>query len=338
MCELMGMSFARVVRPSLTFRGFRHRSQSNPHGWGIALYPDGRAAQVLKEPVKGDASELSAFIQDYPRLASTLFISHVRYASAGRVCYRNTHPFSRECLGQDYVFAHNGTLQGYKNLERKTYQPLGETDSEHAFCHVLDWIRQRENREWGESAFLQLRDLLRQVNGLGKFNCLLADGKRLFCYADQDGDGGLHCTRREAPFSQVSLVDEDYIIDLGEEKDPQQSGYIIATRPLTTGEGWEPLAGGELIVFHEGQLEFRGKILGEQEREVLLCIRQAPQKIRLAEIALQTQLPPADVRSAIKGLVTRGYIRQDRRDSLDGEHEDAQYYTLRRRRAEIDRM
>jgi len=40
MCELLGMSFNLPVRPSISFRGFRHRGEENPDGWGIAFYPD----------------------------------------------------------------------------------------------------------------------------------------------------------------------------------------------------------------------------------------------------------------------------------------------------------
>jgi len=50
MCELLAMSFNLPVRPNISFRGFRHRGESNPHGWGIAFYPD-ESAQIIKEPI-----------------------------------------------------------------------------------------------------------------------------------------------------------------------------------------------------------------------------------------------------------------------------------------------
>jgi len=42
MCELLGLNFKLPVSPSFSFRGFRHRSEGNPHGWGIARY-EGKA-------------------------------------------------------------------------------------------------------------------------------------------------------------------------------------------------------------------------------------------------------------------------------------------------------
>jgi len=62
MCELLGMSFNLPVRPSISFRGFRHRGEENPDGWGIAFYPD-EAAQIIKEPIKAAKSHLSRFLQ-----------------------------------------------------------------------------------------------------------------------------------------------------------------------------------------------------------------------------------------------------------------------------------
>lgn len=40
-------------------------------------------------------------------------------------------------------------------------------------------------------------------------------------------------TKRTAPFDRVSLMDEDWEVDLAGEKRPDQRGVVIATRPLT---------------------------------------------------------------------------------------------------------
>jgi len=56
-------------------------------------------------------------------------------------------------------------------------------------------------------------------------------------------------------FSHRLLVDEDYEINLTEEKAPSQKGFIIATRPLTN-EQWEELEPGRLAVIDKGTLVF----------------------------------------------------------------------------------
>ena len=253
MCQLLGLSFNVSVRPEISFRGFMRRGRSNPHGWGLALYPDGKAAQVFKEPVEAGASPLAAFLRDYPRLESPIFIGHVRIASAGGHFYRNTHPFERALRGRDWIFAHNGTLKNFGREETGKSVPLGETDSEWAFCRILDWLDKTDVGQWNNKNYKALAELLAELNELGALNVLMSDGERLFCYHDRNGYNGLCYVRREFKHTRITLADEDWTVDLGRIKDPRQKGYVIATKPLTD-EDWVRFTGGQLIVFRKGEI------------------------------------------------------------------------------------
>lgn len=254
MCELFGMSFNQPVKPSLSFRGFRHRGDSNRDGWGLAFYPD-TSVQVIKEEITATESTLSNFLKDYSKLKSNIFIAHVRITSRGEVSHKNSHPFYRELGGEEYVFAHNGTLNGYRDLALENYHPVGNTDSEYAFCHILQCIKERGLSQWRLDDFDWLKEKLREINNYGNFNCIFSNGEYLFCYYDQNGYNGLCFVKREAPFSTVHLKDEDFEIDLADEKDPSQKGFIVATRRLTD-ERWESFNPGELIVFRDGNIIF----------------------------------------------------------------------------------
>jgi glutamine amidotransferase len=48
------------------------------------------------------------------------------------------------------------------------------------------------------------------------------------------------------------MKDEDFEINLAEEKKPSQAGYVVATTPLTS-ENWTEFRPGELIVFRGGK-------------------------------------------------------------------------------------
>ena len=260
MCELLGLSFNQKITPSLSLRGFRHRGDNNPHGWGLVWYPD-KSTSIIKEPLKAGTSKLSEFLQEYRVVSSSIFIAHVRWGNVGGTSNSNTHPFTRELFGYDYAFAHNGTLRGDYNtsLQFEFYQPIGDTDSEHAFCHLMGCFRIREIKKWSiegsTERFEWLHAKLTEVNAFGKFNCIFSDGQYLFCYHDHNGYNGLTYVRRESPFDSVRLIDEDFEINLIEEKDPAQRGYIIATSPLTN-EDWTPFAHGELKVFREGRMVY----------------------------------------------------------------------------------
>ena len=256
MCELLGMSFNLSVRPSISFRGFRYRGKNNPHGWGIAFYPD-ESAQVIKEPIKAKESLLSKFLRDYREIKAKIFIAHVRYTSIGTKSHKNTHPFCRELNGVEYVFAHNGTLEDYKSLMLGRFKPIGETDSEHAFCYLLKCIEEKEKTQkiaqWKKNDFDWLAEKLRKINEYGSFNCIFSDGKHLFCYHDKNGYNGLCFFQRKPPYSKIRLLDEDWEINLAEEKRSEQTGFIVATRKLTN-ESWENFKFGELIVFKDGKM------------------------------------------------------------------------------------
>lgn len=254
MCELFAMSFNKPVQPSLSFRGFRNRGNSNPDGWGFAFYPD-ESAQIIKEPQNAENSFLSDFIKDYPQIKSKIFIAHVRNASKGINAYRNTHPFQRELYGREYVFAHNGTLD-CSEIDIGRFRPVGETDSEHIFCHLLKSIYSKQISRWRPSVFPWLHEKLQEINNYGNFNCIFSDNEYLFCYRDNKIHyTGLCYVERKAPFEQVRLLDEDYEINLAEVKDLTQNGYIIATRPLTD-EQWKKFQPGELIVFKHGAIVY----------------------------------------------------------------------------------
>ncbi len=344
MCELLSMSFNLPVRPNVSFRGFRHRGKSNPHGWGIAFYPD-ESAQIIKEPIQAGKSPLSEFLQAYQEVKSKVFIAHVRYTSIGEKSHKNTHPFCRELNGKEYVFAHNGTLRNYKNLKLERFKPIGETDSEHAFCYLLGCIEERGITEWKNENFEWLAGKLKEINEYGSFNCIFSDGNLLFCYHDENGYNGLCFIHRKPPYGEICLVDEDWQVNLAEEKSLTQTGYIIATRRLTD-EPWEPFKCGELIVFKDGEMiysnrrnisEIRNPLM-IQEKEILKILRNSPHRLSLKEIAESVKSPIEEVKTVIYSLLCKGYLRQDGRDRVNWDHENATFYTEPSKRREIDRL
>ncbi|MCI0503481.1 class II glutamine amidotransferase [Candidatus Micrarchaeota archaeon] len=255
MCELLGLCFSKPIRPSISFIGFRQRGEVNRHGWGVAFYPD-NSAQVIKEPINAGASELSNFLKDYRHMYSKILLAHVRHATVGSHTRMNTHPFQRELCGRDYVFAHNGHLKDYrKALPLGVYRPVGETDSEHAFCHVMELIRKRGIVHWSHADYAWLEAQLRRINRFGVLNCLLSDGEHLFAYRGTDEKRTLFFLNRVPPYGRVRLLDGDFSIDLGQTKDSESFGFIVATRPLTD-EAWIPFPPGHLLVFKDGKTVF----------------------------------------------------------------------------------
>ncbi|HOJ70496.1 MAG TPA: class II glutamine amidotransferase [Syntrophorhabdaceae bacterium] len=248
MCELLGLNFNKPVRCSLSFRGFRHRGEHNPHGWGIARF-DGRACQVFKEPIKSSSSKLATFLRDYELFESKIFIGHVRYASRGKHTLQNTHPFIRVFRSREVALAHNGTLDPVMAESLLKFHPVGQTDSEYLLCALLTVL---SNEKITFTEFDKIEAVFQEFNKYGTMNILFSEGEHLYSYRDRDGYNGLCMTERTAPFSKVSLRDEDWEVDLAEEKRRDQRGFVIATRPLTD-EKWNNLTPGYMRVFKDGQ-------------------------------------------------------------------------------------
>jgi predicted glutamine amidotransferase len=176
----------------------------------------------------------------------------VRWASRGEVALKNTHPFTRTFRRRDVVLAHNGTVRDAVAVRPLRFQRVGTTDSELLFCSLLTrlWVDDIAFRD-----FARVEAVLHDFNQHGHMNLLFSDGEHLFAYRDGDGYTGLCMVRRAAPFDRVALRDEDWEVDLAEEKHPDQRGYVVATRPLTD-EPWTGIAPGALVVMREGELVY----------------------------------------------------------------------------------
>ena len=254
MCELMGMSFEGPVSADFSIREFAHRGEENADGWGLGWYPD-RSLAIVKEPVKWGESRYAGFLEEYPALRSRLYIAHVRHKTVGDAPTRSdTHPFAREHDGREYCFAHNGTLDGFEALPLGRFRPLGVTDSEHTFCHLLAEVAGRGGLLDGEDAWRWLHERLSALNRMGKLNCLISDGDRLFVYHDTGGWKGLSFRLVRLRGGQPRhLGDDELAVDL--DGSAVNRGIIVATRPLSPS-GWHPIRTGELIVLEGGSVRF----------------------------------------------------------------------------------
>jgi predicted glutamine amidotransferase len=168
--------------------------------------------------------------------------------------YADTHPFDRELAGRHYGFAHNGTIRDFFDLPLGRFQPLGDTDSEWMFCHLLSLIEDRGGELSGTSDWVWLHERLRQLNERGTLNCLLSDGRRLICYHDLTAWKGL--TLRQLRFADDDEREfKNTTLNVHVESDVYNSGYVIATVPLSHS-GWTSFVPGQMTVLEHGSLVY----------------------------------------------------------------------------------
>lgn len=234
-----------------SFTGFQARGGAtdvHSDGWGIAFF-EGKGTRLFLDPQPSCSSPVAKLVGSYP-IRSKNVIAHIRKATQGSVGLENTHPFIRELWGRYWIFAHNGNLINFAPDLDGSFLPVGLTDSERAFC----WLLQELRREFGPSVpdetrlFASLHRLTLAIAAYGEFNFLLSNGDSLFAHASTR----LSYIIRQAPFRQAHLKDQDVSVDFSEVTTPDDRVAVIATQPLTDNEQWESMAPGTLWQFTEG--------------------------------------------------------------------------------------
>jgi glutamine amidotransferase len=194
-------------------------------------------------------SPIAELVRRYP-IKSKHVIAHIRKATRGKVALQNCHPFQRELWGRYWVFAHNGTLANYTAPAGEVYRAVGETDTEAAFCWMLDGLRHRypAGKPPLDELYQALTAATEELRRHGPFNYLLSDGEHFFAHCST----ALHYIVRRAPFAAAHLIDRDVTVDFSEVTTPHDRVAVIATTPLTDNERWTPIAADRLVVFQDG--------------------------------------------------------------------------------------
>ncbi len=243
MCELLAMSANRPTEVGSYLAELMPRGgKTGPHsdGWGVAYY-EGRAARIFKDPAPAAESRFLAMLAEHPFRSSTV-VAHIRRANPatfGRAT-ANTHPFEREWNGRSWVFAHNGKLPGLhadRVCHDSRFQPLGDTDSELAFCCILDAIARGIGRDRHFSPTMLVETIQPVVDELamsGEFNFILSDGESLYVHAHTN----LHHLQRSVPAEHGI-----------------HKMTLLATAPLTL-EPWRRLAPGSIHIYRHGEEVF----------------------------------------------------------------------------------
>lgn len=255
MCELFALNSHLPAAATFSLKGFAARggrTADHVDGWGVAFH-DGERCDVVVEDSPAAHSELARHYGQHA-IAARNILAHVRKATQGVRAVQNCHPFRREWAGRSWVFAHNGDLKDFHPTLQGSFAPAGQTDSERAFCWLLQRLQQRfgdQLPDWDELA-TTLTPWLHEIAEHGRFNVLLTDGRALLAHASTR----LHWLQRRPPFGHVSLRDGDLSLDLDTLNGPDDRMVLVATEPLTHAEPWQAFEAGEVRVFEAGDCRF----------------------------------------------------------------------------------
>ncbi len=262
MCELLAISARLPTTVELSLDELaRHGGATGPHrdGWGVGFIQQGDAL-VLREPEAASESHLLACAKHHA-LRSSIVLAHIRRATQGPRLLRNTQPFARELGGRVHLFAHNGMVPGVEADARfpvHRFQRIGDTDSEHAFCALLE--RLAALWETGvpslDARLAAVIAFAAELRSLGPANFLYTDGEVVFAHGHRrmhdSGEirpPGLHVLCRTC----TAQADGVPMVGVTIAPDEEQQVALVASVPLS-GERWEALAEGEVLVLRDGRV------------------------------------------------------------------------------------
>ena len=264
MCELLALSSSRPAHLTFSLQTLAARggaTGSAHDGWGVAFY-QGQDVALFREPSAAADSALVRFLESNGP-ATDLAISHIRHATQGTVSLANTQPFARELGGRTHVFAHNGDLPGIYRSEVLTlgiHRPVGQTDSEHAFCALLERLGplwDSNNPPTVDARLSLIAAFAAELRALGPANFLYADGDALFAHGHRRMQRisrraeppGLWVRQRHCPPAEPT-PERSGGVSIAQ---AEQTVVWIASVPLTE-DAWRPLAEGEVLAVRDGEV------------------------------------------------------------------------------------
>ena len=157
----------------------------------------------------------------------------------------------RELWGRYWVFAHNGDLKDYAPRLHGAFRPVGDTDSERAFCWLMQELA-KAHASVPPIAELSatLAELLPQV----------ARARHLQRHARATARRSGRTARRSCTTSCASIRSRARRCRTRtspstspQHTSPRDRVAVVVTEPLTKDEPWSAFAPGEMRVFVDGR-------------------------------------------------------------------------------------
>ncbi len=252
MCQLLAMNCTQPASIRFSFAGFRARggrTDEHKDGWGIA-FARANGFDIYRDDQPAADSHLADHIGSSETKANTI-IAHIRKATIGEVRLNNCHPFERKLWNKSWLFCHNGDLKTYAPRLSGNYRPEGDTDSELAFCELLQQLALAfpEGEPPLQTLFAWLHRASQAIAAQGTFNIMLSNGEWLYTFCSTH----LAYVERQYPFQRIELIDTATWVDLADHNSRDDRMVIIATTPLTRNENWTLYQPGESRLFRNGQ-------------------------------------------------------------------------------------
>ena len=255
--DIIAFNFDRLASPSISITLPKYQeSQSLSRGWGLGWYPDDKqSAMVTKDTSSYDTQILMGAIIEWANFRSTSFFCKILSAKEG-YSHAETQPFSRSFAGRDWMFTHNGYLDK-RELEKlhadksRFLEPLGQTDSELAFCNLLANV--------AESGARNLSDILPEVlhawflrfDVLGSSDMYFTDGSSMVFFQGSQSPKQLRYSRIQPPKNQDLYTSDVAKIKFNDPRDSYRTAFVMSSAPFSNGN-WTLMQPRQMLIVRQG--------------------------------------------------------------------------------------
>ncbi len=254
MTQLLGINSNEEIKIDLAFKLPSSFTEDNPDGWGYAFF-NNEEWQLFKQSLDVDKVLRIGFktLSTHEIFGKT-FISHIRYATHGESSYENTHPFDFDLFDYRWVFAHYGHLRLYRQIvdRNEFFKAKGDTDSEAAFCYILEEIRKMGRKDNIKELATVIENAAAELSKQGGLNFLLSHGDTLFAY--YSGYKSLYYAVIRPPFKKNIFGENNQIKFEIVTENVEEPISIISSEEIVKFEYWKELEAGKVYIFRNGDL------------------------------------------------------------------------------------
>lgn len=312
--DFLVASFDAPASPSLDFKFSGAEGGAHTLSWGLGWYPDDRqSAAVVKDPSARTGRILTDAITDWSNFRSTIFFGKVQGAGAG-YSQADTQPFSRSFAGRDWLYLHYGDLDRSALAElhgrqKRLLEPLGQTDSELAFCDLLARMQESGARRLSEIDPVVLHGWFLRFDGLGSANMCLADGQSIACFYGSRSPKPLYFSRLQPPDRLETYDGEIIRLAIADPRDAYRTAFVVTSSPFSAGE-WFAMQPGQLIIVNRGAMvwnsapDHREPYAAKAPSQPLQVQQKKPeqQQAQFEQAQAQSQTSPHTVVTNIKSV------------------------------------
>ena len=255
--DIIAFNFDGLASPSIAITLPKYQeSQSLSRGWGLGWYPDdNQSAMVTKDTSAYDTQILMGAIIEWANFRSTSFLCKILSAKEG-YSHAETQPFSRSFAGRDWLFTHNGYLDK-RELEKlhadksRFLEPLGQTDSELAFCNLLAKIAESSARKISDIDPHVLHSWFLRFDALGSSDMYFTDGSSMVFFQGSQSPKQLRYSRIQPPENQDLYTSDVAKIKFNDPRDSYRTAFVMSSAPFSTGE-WTLMRPRQMLIVRQG--------------------------------------------------------------------------------------